>query len=353
MKKREDMIRDNHQRIDEYETEQRAKRAKVRKVFPALAAVTAVVVGLPVGAYAYELYHKESVQKYIGVSGEQILTEYGYSAPQSFSNDKATLTIDTMLYDGHSALAVVTIEAHDPAYTFPHDYGFMPEIVCDANGIALHRDLKELEERTYDGKFLSGYGCMSMWKDEDLPSNQCRYKINFPNTEDWNGSTLYMRFAMPDETDYVFASKEAGRELLDGMIVSFDFTQNCECETLTAENGEQVMLSDFELIRPSSFAPDSDDEISIVNTAAQSSYKMIYNDGTEENLQSVGSSYNPQHSTNIFEFLASDVPCNDENATIIHKVSEIAAVEIDGMYPVCDSVTICVPLQSDPLRSEL
>lgn len=328
MKKREEMIRDIHQRIDEYETEQRVKRTKVKKSFPALAAITAAVVCLPVGAYAYGLYHKESVQKYIGVSGEQVLMESGYSAPQSFSNDKATLTIDTMLYDGHSALAVVTIEAHDPAYTFPHDYAFDPEIVCDAEGNALEIDP---EERTYEGKFLSGYGGICMWKDEDLPSNQCRYEISFPNTEDWNGSTLYMRFAMPDEVDYVFASKEAGRELLDGMIVSFDFTQNCECETLTAENGEQVMLSDFELIRPSSFAPDSDDEISIVNTAAQSSYKMIYNDGTEENLQSVGSSYNPQHSTNIFEFLASDVPCNDENATIIHKVSEIAAVEIDGI----------------------
>ena len=328
MKKHEDMIRDIHQRIDEYETEQRAKRTKVKKSFPALAAITAAVVCLPVGAYAYGLYHKESVQKYIGVSGEQILMESGYSAPRSFSNDKATLTIDTMLYDGHSALAVVTIEAHDPAYTFPHDYAFDPEIVCDAEGNALEIDP---EERTYEGKFLSGYGGICMWKDEDLPSNQCRYEISFPNTEDWNCSTLYMRFAMPDEVDYVFASKEAGRELLDGMIVSFDFTQNCECKTLTAENGEQVMLSDFELIRPSSFAPDSDDEISIVNTAAQSSYKMIYNDGTEENLQSVGSSYNPQHSTNIFEFLASDVPCNDESATIIHKVSEIAAIEIDGI----------------------
>lgn len=170
-----------------------------------------------------------------------------------------------------------------------------------------------------------------MWKDEDLPSNQCRYEISFPNTEDWNGSTLYMRFAMPDETDYVFASKEAGRELLDGMIVAFDFTQNCECRTLTAENGEQIMLSDFELIRPSSFAPDTTDEKYVVNTAAKSSYKLVYTDGTEEDLQSVRSDYNSERSGNIFEFLASDSPCENENATIIHKVSEIAAVEIDGI----------------------
>lgn len=328
MKTYEEMARDVLHRMDEYEKEQQAKRAKVRKVLPAIAAVTAVVVCLPVGAYAYGLYHKESVQKYIGISGEQILMESGYSAPQSFSNDKATFTIDTMLYDGHAALAVVTIEAHDPAYTFPHDYGFIPEIVCDAEGNALEINL---DERTYDGKYLSGYGGMSMWKDSDLPSNQCRYEINFPNTEDWNGSTLYMRFAMPDETDYVFASKEAGRELLDGMIVAFDFTQNCECRTLTAENGEQIMLSDFELIRPSSFAPDTTDEKYVVNTAAKSSYKLFYTDGTEEDLQSVRSDYNSERSGNIFEFLASDSPCENENATIIHKVSEIAAVEIDGI----------------------
>lgn len=328
MKKREDMIRDIHQRIDEYETDQRAKRAKVRKVFPALAAITAVVVCLPVGVYAYGLYHKESVQKYLGTTGEQILMEYGYSTPQSFSNDKATLTIDTMLYDGHSALAVVTIEALDSAYTFPHDYGFMPEIVCDENGNVLEKDLKE---KTFEGKHLSGYGCMSMWKDEELPSNQCRYEISFPNTEDWNGETLYMRFAMPDETDYVFASKEAGRELLDGMIVSFDFTQNCDCYTMTAESGEQVWLSDFELTRPLPNSSETDDERSAVEAAHNSTYKMIYSNGTEEDVRAVSGHWNPELSTYISEYLAPDVPWDDETATIIHKVSEIAAIEIDGI----------------------
>ncbi|MBQ9906425.1 MAG: hypothetical protein IJM46_06620 [Oscillospiraceae bacterium] len=291
------------------------------RILGAAAAACAAVVLMTGAAYAYSVYHRESVQKYLGCTGEQILMEYGYSAPQSFTNDKATLTIDTMLYDGHSALAVVTIEALDSAYTFPHDYGFMPEIVCDANGNALKRDLKELEERTYDGKFLSGYGCMSMWKDEDLPSNQCRYEIRFPNTEDWNGETLYMRFAMPDETDYVFALKEAGRELLDGMIVSFDFTQNCDCCTMTAENGEQVWLSDFELIRP---LPYQDYEAVGEN---RSTYKLIYNDGTEENLRAVTGFVG----TDIREYLAHDAPYDDETATIIHKVSEIAAVEINGV----------------------
>lgn len=322
MKTYEEMARDVLHRMDEHEKEQQAKRAKFRKVLPAIAAVTAVVVCLPVGTYAYGLYHKESVQKYIGVSGEQILMESGYSAPQSFSNDKATFTIDTMLYDGHAALAVVTIEAHDPEYTFPHDYGFTPEIVCDAEGNALEINLDDgIFKKTYDGKRLSGYGSISMWKESDLPSNQCRYEINFPNAEDWNGSTLYMRFAMPDETDYVFASKKADRELLDGMIVAFDFTQNCECKTLTAENGEQIMLSNFELIRP---LPYQDYEAVGEN---KSTYKLIYNDGTEENLRAVTGFV----STDIREYLAHDAPYDDETATIIHKVSEIAAIEIDGI----------------------
>ena len=326
MKTYEEMARDVLHRMDEYEKEQQAKRAKVRKVLPAIAAVTAVVVCLPVGTYAYGLYHKESVQKYIGVSGEQILMESGYSAPQSFSNDKATFTIDTMLYDGHAALAVVTIEAHDPAYTFPHDDFYMPEIVCDAEGNIIQIDL---DERTFEGKHLSRTA-KSMWRDEDLPSNQCRYEISFPNAEEWNGETLYMRFARSDEKDYIYWNK-AGRELLDGMRVSFDFTKNCDCETLTAENGEQIMLSDFELIRPSTFAPDPDDEKYVVNSTVKMSYKLIYNDGTEEDLQSVHGFYDSEQSSNIFEYLASDSPCENENATIIHKVSEIAAVEIDGI----------------------
>lgn len=317
MKTYEEMARDVLHRMDAYEKEQRVKRAKVRKILPAFAAVTALVVCLPVGVYAYELYHKESVQKYIGVSGEQILTESGYSAPQSFSNDKATLTIDTMLYDGHSALAVVTIEAHDPAYTFPHDYAFDPEIVCDAEGNALEIDP---EERTYDGKYLSGYGGICMWKDTDLPSNQCRYEISFPNTEDWNGETLYMRFANSDEKDYIYQNA-AGRELLDGMIVSFDFTQNCDCETLTAENGEQIWLSDFELTRPLPY------QHYVATGENNSTYKLIYNDGTEEDLRAVSGFV----STNITEYLAADAPYDDETATIIHKVSEIAAIEIDGV----------------------
>ena len=323
MKTYEEMANDVLQRMDAYEAEQKRKRANVRKVFPLLAAATALAVCLPVGAYAYGQYHKESVQKYIGVSGEQILMESGYSAPRSFSNDKATLTIDTMLYDGHSALAVVTIEALDPAYTFPHDYAFDPEIVCDAEGNALEIDP---EERTYEGKFLSGYGGICMWKDEDLPSNQCRYEISFPNTEDWNGETLYMRFARADEKNYIYWNK-AGRELLDGMIVSFDFTQNCDCYTMTAENGEQIWLSDFELTRPLPDNYETDNERSAADAENKSIYKLIYNDGTEEDLRAVSGFV----STNITEYLAADAPYDDESATIIHKVSEIAAIEIDGV----------------------
>ena len=316
MKTYEEMARDVLHRMDAYEKEQRVKKAKVRKVLPAFAAVTALVVCLPVGVYAYELYHKESVQKYIGVSGEQILMESGYSAPQSFSNDKATLTIDTMLYDGHSALAVVTIEAHDPAYTFPHDYWYLPEIVCDAEGNPIEMDL---DERTFEGKHLVRTA-MSMWKDEDLPSNQCRYEIRLLNTEEWNGETLYMRFANSDEKDYIYQNA-AGRELLDGMIVSFDFTQNCACETLTTENGEQVILSDFELTRPLPY------QHYVATGENNSTYKLIYNDGTEEDLRAVSGFV----STNITEYLAADAPYDDETATIIHKVSEIAAIEIDGI----------------------
>ena len=316
MKTYEEMARDVLHRMDAYEKEQRAKKTKVRKMLPAFAAVTALVVCLPVGVYAYELYHKESVQKYIGVSGEQILTEYGYSAPQSFSNDKATLTIDTMLYDGHSALAVITIEAHDPAYTFPHDYWYLPEIVCDAEGNPIEMDL---DERTFEGKHLVRTA-MSMWKDEDLPANQCRYEIRLLNTEDWNGETLYMRFAYSDEKDYIYWNA-AGRELLDGMIVSFDFTQNCDCETLTAENGEQIWLSDFELTRPLLY------QHYAATGENNSTYKLIYNDGTEEDLRAVSGFV----STNITEYLAADAPYDDETATIIHKVSEIAAIEIDGI----------------------
>lgn len=316
MKTYEEMARDVLHRMDAYEKEQRVKKAKVRKVLPAFAAVTALVVCLPVGVYAYELYHKESVQKYIGVSGEQILMESGYSAPQSFSNDKATLTLDTMLYDGHSALAVVTIEANDPAYTFPHDYWYLPEIVCDAEGNPIEMDL---DERTFEGKHLVRTA-MSMWKDEDLPSNQCRYEIRLLNTEDWNGETLYMRFANSDEKDYIYQNA-AGRELLDGMIVSFDFTQNCDCEKLTAENGEQVILSDFELTRPLPY------QHYVATGENNSTYKLIYNDGTEEDLRAVSGFV----STNITEYLAADAPYDDETATIIHKVSEIAAIEIDGI----------------------
>ena len=160
---------------------------------------------------------------------------------------------------------------------------------------------------------------MSMWKDEDLPSNQCRYEIKFPNTEDWNGETLYMRFAKPDE-NYIYQNA-AGRELLDGMIVSFDFTQNCDCETLTAENGEQIWLSDFELTRPLPY------QHYAATGENNSTYKLIYNDGTEEDLRAVSGFV----STNITEYLAADAPYDDETATIIHKVSEIAAIEIDGV----------------------
>ena len=330
MKTYEEMASNVLRRMEAYEAEQQAKKARARKGLPAFAAITAAVICLPVGVYAYGLYHQESVQKYIGADGEQLLMESGYSAPRSFSNDKATFTVDTMLYDGYAALAVVTVEAKDPAFTFKHDYGYIPEIVCDAEGNALKQDLQDLEQRTYDGKYLSGYGGFSMWKDTDRPSNQCRYEIRFPNTEEWNGETLYMRFATPDDIEYNLVSRDAGRKLLDGMIVSFDFTQNCECETMTAENGEQVILSDFELIRSGYVEPVPDAEGHIEPTEPEMTYRLIYNDGREETLRAVTGMSNAARNSNIFEFLASDAPYDDENATIIHKVSEIAAIEING-----------------------
>ena len=334
MKKREDMIRDIHQRIDEYETDQRAKRAKVRKAFPALAAVTAVVVCLPVGVYAYGLYHKESVKQYLGTQGEELFSEYAVKGTKTFSNDRASVTVDALLYDGYSAYAVMTIEAFDPATIVDWDWSPLPSRFCDADGNPVERD----ENRRYDGKFIGSISAGGQWDGEAEPSNQGKFYVNFGDMRDWNGETLYMKYEdeawereLDQETLDAIKNNEYNREyyeLLRGLQIEFTFEKNCECYTLTADDGRTVQLSDFEVI-VNQEADDTD--VNIWEKWHEAPIKLFYKDGTEQEVVNRNFGFVAEDQSAFSIELATSYFLEEDGFTKMFPASEIEAIEINGM----------------------
>lgn len=290
------------------------------RLIPAAAAVAAALC-MGLGAAAYGFYHKESVQKYFGITGEELLAEYGATAGQTFANENATFTVDALLYDGHSALAVVTVEALDPDYVFPHDDILAPDYLCDENGIMI-------VPRT--DKYKVEYGEYSFWSDADLPANQCRFAISFNNMEEWNGETLYFRFAWPDDPVYpTIGYKAAGRELLDGLIVSFTMERNCDCYTMQAEDGREVQLSAFSLLIDTADMGLS--EADAVEKLHDLSYKLIYQDGTEQEVTDYSGYLNAKKSSVASVILATSRAHGDEDFAVGFRTDGLAAIEIDGV----------------------
>lgn len=294
------------------------------RILGAAAAACAAVVLMTGAAYAYSVYHRESVQKYFGVRGEELIAGYPTAGDAVFANDEVSLTVDALLYDGRSAVAVVTLEALDPDYAFEKDNCYMPEIVCDAAGNAVEPNMNG---EMPDGAFLSGYGAFSFWSDSEQRSNQCRFIMDFHDMADWDGKTLYMRYGEPDEEEYIYASREKDRTLLDGLMISLTFEKNCELYTLTAEDGAQVYLSDFELLVPADEAADVRQKASKLHGA---DYRIFYADGTAQQVYEHGL-YIPDGGRDCAVTLATSDSYSDAAFTSVFRAEQITAVEINGV----------------------
>ena len=292
------------------------------RLFPALTAAAIAAVCMAAGVSAYGIYHKESVQKYFGISGEESASAYVQPQTAQFSNGRVNFTVDTLLFDGHSAEVVVTLESLDPAVTFPHDDGYMPEILCNADWEPIERDVNRL---TPDGKKLTGYGCYAFYHDADLPSNLCRYVMEFQNMEDWIGETLYFRFAEKGDPEYYNVNPCSARALLDGLRIELPMEPNCTAYTMTAEDGSTLLLSDFELLLPPENEIDWDH-------FTENAVTLIGADGTEQTV-SFYSACSADDGTPVSVKLA----VFDENESVTAPVTRIfsaeqtAAIRLNGV----------------------
>lgn len=314
-------------------------RQKKRRMLPALIAAAAAAACMTAGVFAYGLYHKESVQQYLGTAGEELFSEYAVKGTNTFSNDRASVTVDALLYDGYSAYAVMTIEAFDPSVTVRWDWNPLPERICDADGNAVERD----ENRRYEGKLIGSITAGGYWDREALPSNQGKFWVNFGDMRDWNGETLHMKYEdqawqrqVDQETLDGIKNNEAAKayyDLLRGLQVDFTFEKNCECYTMTAKDGSQVQLSDFEVIL--NHEPISDDDYDGYNSFFEKFHnvpvKLIYHDGTEQEVVNRNYGFFAEDFSVFSMEIATSYFLEEEGFTKVFPASEIAAIEIDGV----------------------
>lgn len=265
------------------------------------------------GVSAYKLYHQDSVQKYLGVQGEALASAYAYDGETYFDNENVSLTLDTVMYDGHTMYAVVTIEAKDPDYRFQHDYHYMPEIFCDAEG-------NSLLEWDGEGEFVKPdkpqTSASAMWHDTEMPASQCRFVMSFPNAEAWDGQTVYYRYARPDDIEYEFAKETPGRKLLDGMMISLRFQKNCDCFTYTAENGDTVYFSDIAL--------------KMYPRSVEETVTLIGTDGSRMEVYPC-SGFSTDDGGMETTTLATTTDKRSPDFTNVFRSAEIAAIEINGV----------------------
>ena len=91
-------------------------RKPAKKVFKvAIAAIAAAVLAIPLGVHAYNAFiHRGSVEMYLENADK--VEASGNVENQIMENEHIRITLDTVLSDGYTALAIVTLDALD-------DYG--------------------------------------------------------------------------------------------------------------------------------------------------------------------------------------------------------------------------------------
>ncbi len=257
--------------IKEYLEMRPIKHIKISKAFKtAIGIAAAAAFAIPVGAYAYNtLIHRDSVEMYL--ENAEKVEASGNVENQVMENEHIRITLDTVLSDGYTALAIVTLDALD-------DYG--------KNYILTHPDI--MLKRTDTGKavFPSGSGGMDDWL-EQRTNNSIKYYHSLDLTRIDPSCDYEMIFysygIFTDEEHHAANGKEyktdenfipVDNPLGYDFIAKVNFSKNVDTVTLTGENGIVLILSQFELISDG-------DDIDLMEVDHKS-FRLIRNDGTLE-----------------------------------------------------------------------
>lgn len=223
------------------------KGINVRRIIrTGVIAAAAAAFVIPAGAYAYtHLMHRESVEMYLENADKVEASDKVEN--QVMENEHIRITLDTVLSDGYTAMAVVTLDALD-------DYG--RNFIENTPHIMLRRT------DTGETVFPTGGGGMDDWI-EQIKNDTVRYYHNI----DLYDKDLSCDLEMIFYSYGLFSDEDADAEISNGHSVMLDenmipvdnplgydfiakvnFAKNVDTVTLTGTNGKELTLSQFELI---------------------------------------------------------------------------------------------------------
>ena len=244
------------------------KAIKVVLAAVLIAAITAV----PVGAVARsQLKNRESAKLYLG--NTDLLEESGAVENQVMENEHVRITLDTVLSDGYTALAIVTLDALTEQ---------------GRNYINYKPDFILRRTDTGETMFHTGGGAMDDWE-EQIKNDTIRYF----HTIDLAGMDVSCEYEMIFYSMDLFTEEEwkAGvtKPLDENMIpegnsLGYDFiakvslAKNTESVKMKSADGKTIRLSQFQVI----------DETGEVLRTVPDSVRLIRSSGSQEVLSRSG-----------------------------------------------------------------
>ncbi|MBQ7069899.1 MAG: hypothetical protein IJM87_01280 [Ruminococcus sp.] len=257
--------------VSEYaELEPKKKTTLKRIVRTGVIIAAAAALAIPAGAYAYkQLIHRESVEMYLEDADK--VEASGNIENQVMENEHIRITLDTVLSDGYTALAIVTLDALD-------DYG--------KNYILTHPDIMLRRTDTGEAMFPSGSGGMDDWLEQRENSSITYYhSIDLMKIDpSYDYEMIFYSYGVFTEEEHQEANGKSfqidenyipvDNPLGYDFIAKVNFAKNVDTVTLTGENGKALILSQFELISEG-------DDIDLIDVDHKT-FRLIRNDGTLE-----------------------------------------------------------------------
>ena len=261
----------NEEYLSDTEITVKKGRKPAKSIFKITVGIAAAAAfAIPVGAYAYNAFiHRDSVEMYL--EDAEKVEASGNVENQVMENEHIRITLDTVLSDGYTALAIVTLDALDD---------------CGRNYILTHPDIMLRRTDTGEAMFPSGSGGMDDWLEQRANDSikyyhsldltridpSCEYEMIFYSYGIFTDEERQAANGKEFKTDENFIPVD--NPLGYDFIARVDLAKNVDTVTLTGENGKKLILSQFELI--------SDGEDPDLIEADHKTFRLIRNDGTLE-----------------------------------------------------------------------
>ncbi len=249
----------------------KSSSAKVLKV--ALAAVLiAAITAVPVGAVARsQLKNRESAELYLGSA--DLLEESGAVENQVMENEHVRITLDAVLSDGYTAMAIITLDALTEQ---GRNYiNYKPDFVLrrtDTGETMFHTGSGAMEERQEQIKTdtIRYYQTIDL-KDVDI---SCEYEMIFYSMDLFTEEEWESGVTKPLDENMIPEGNSLGYDF----IAKVSFAENTDSVKLKSADGKTIRLSQFQVI----------DETGEVLRTVPDSVRLIKSNGSQEVLSRSG-----------------------------------------------------------------